>query len=161
MSVGDVISNERGSAARFNTGKPPFELIPVWVIAQTEAYRGRGESDAQTVLEMLGSWQRGKIERAPEILAAAPMEWWADCARVFDYGRNKYAAWNWAKGMAWSVPTACAVRHLLAILAGEEEDPESGLPHRGHVMCNLVMLAQYEMTYREGDDRPTQIMQAA
>lgn len=82
-------------------------------------------------------------------------DWWTDCALVFDYGRKKYAEWNWAKGMAWSIPLACAVRHLLAILRGEENDPESGLPHRGHVACNLVMLAQYEATYHEGDDRPT------
>jgi hypothetical protein len=80
---------------------------------------------------------------------------WMDCAAVFDYGRKKYATWNWAKGMPWSVPMACAVRHCLAILRGEENDPESGLPHRGHVACNLVMLAQYEHTYLEGDDRPS------
>lgn len=77
-----------------------------------------------------------------------------DCARVFDYGRKKYAAWNWAKGMQWMVVFACLLRHLYAWARGEDNDPESGLPHLGHAMCNLVMLATFARTYREGDDRP-------
>lgn len=149
--VGDVNSDARGSGARFNTGKPPVELIPVWIIA--DHFTAGACSEAHRVLRALGEWQRGSSV-AIEVLAEFGGDWWTDCARVFDYGRKKYAAWNWAKGMAWSIPLACAVRHLLAILRGEENDPESGLPHRGHVACNLVMLAQYEQTYIEGDDRP-------
>ncbi len=76
------------------------------------------------------------------------------CLRVFMYGAKKYAAWNWAKGMAWSVPFACMLRHLSAWQRGEELDPESGESHLDHAMCNLVMLIQYAKTYREGDDRP-------
>jgi hypothetical protein len=165
--VGDVNSNARGSGARYNTGKPPLELIPVWIIAARETRKfgdvladDGSKLEAQQVLQALGKWQRG-TGLIGDAIDALQGDAWTDCARVFDYGRRKYAAWNWAKGMAWSVPTACATRHLLAILRGEENDPESGLPHRGHVMCNLVMLAQYELTYREGDDRPKQIMQAA
>ena len=77
-----------------------------------------------------------------------------DEARVWMYGKNKYAAWNWAKGMPWSVPLACALRHLAAFQRGEEKDQESGLPHIAHAMCNLRMLALYSRTYPEGDDRP-------
>lgn len=68
-------------------------------------------------------------------------------------------AWNWAKGMAWSVPIACAARHLMAMLAGEVLDAESKLPHRGHVFCNLVMLFTYASTFVEGDDRPKGMLQ--
>jgi len=57
------------------------------------------------------------------------------------------------KGMKWSVPIACALRHELAIRLGEENDPESGLPHRGHIACNLIMLMYYVENYPEGDDR--------
>jgi hypothetical protein len=109
MSIGDVHSNERGTAARFNTGKPAFDLVPLSALA--------------------------------------------DCARVFDYGRAKYAEWNWAKGQPWSVPFACLMRHMAAWQAGEDLDPESGLPHLGHAMANLVMLSTFARTYREGDDR--------
>lgn len=166
--VGDVTSDARGSGARYNAGKASVELIPVWIIGAC-ATIGLGEVsplgtrmphrapsiqyEAREILDELGAWQRGETS-AIQVLQAFEEDWTTDCARVFDYGRRKYAEWNWAKGMAWSIPLACAVRHLLAILRGEENDPESGLPHRGHVACNLVMLAQYEQTYREGDDRP-------
>jgi hypothetical protein len=56
--------------------------------------------------------------------------------------------------MAWSIPLACAARHLMKIVLGETTDQESGFPHRGHVMCNLVMLATYADTFPGGDDRP-------
>lgn len=77
-----------------------------------------------------------------------------DECKVWMYGKAKYAAWNWAKGMAWSVPFACALRHLAAWQRGEENDPESGLPHLDHAMCNLRMLKLYSKNFTEGDDRP-------
>ena len=81
-----------------------------------------------------------------------------DEARVWAYGEKKYAAWNWAKGMAWSVPFACAMRHLAAWQRGEENDAESGLPHLAHAMCNLRMLTLFSKTYPEGDNRPPKEM---
>lgn len=87
-------------------------------------------------------------------LSLIPMITLHDEARVWEYGAKKYAAWNWAKGMPWSVPLACALRHLSAWQSGEDLDPESGLPHLAHVMCNLRMLTLYSYTYKEGDDRP-------
>lgn len=87
-----------------------------------------------------------------------PMCTLADEARVWAHGKAKYAAWNWAKGMDWSVPFGCAMRHLAAWQAGEDIDSESGLPHLAHAMCNLRMLTLFAMTYPEGDDRPTKWM---
>ena len=37
---------------------------------------------------------------------------------------------------------------------GEDIDTESGEHHLDHAICNLLFLRHYEMTYREGDDRP-------
>jgi hypothetical protein len=161
--VGNINSNDPGSGARYNSGKPAMELIPVWIISDTE-YRKTQMTyatdtkyslfeETRCILHYLGLWQKGDID-AIDILTHFDKSIWEDCANVFDYGRKKYAAWNWIKGMAWSIPVACIVRHALAILRGEELDPESGLPHRGHIACNLVMLAQYEQTFPEGDDRP-------
>lgn len=167
--IGDINSREKGSGARYNSGKPAMELIPVWIVFKQENNKynfataaistGRSPQieEALHILYWLGLWQKnqGTIE---SVFDAFKGDYWSDCAKVFDYGRNKYAAWNWAKGMAWSVPVACIVRHALAIIRGEENDPESGLPHRGHIACNVVMLAQYEMTYLEGDDRPVEVL---
>jgi hypothetical protein len=83
-----------------------------------------------------------------------PLNTLEDEVRVWMYGKNKYAAWNWAKGMPWSVPYACLLRHLAAWQRGEENDPESGLPHLAHAACNLRMLTLYASTYKDGDDRP-------
>lgn len=107
-------SNEKGSGARYNTGKPDLSLIPI-----------------------------------------ATLE---DEARVWMYGEAKYARNNWQKGMKWSIPFACALRHLAAWQAGEENDPESGLPHLAHALCNLRMLTLYAHTYPEGDDRAPEYM---
>ena len=75
-------------------------------------------------------------------------------ARVWMYGAKKYKAHNWMKGMDWSVPLACALRHLSSWQRGEDIDAESGQPHLAHAMCNLRMLMLYSKTYPEGDDRP-------
>lgn len=154
--IGDVHSDARGSGARFNTGKPPYELVPLRIMARSLLEHGTEHGMAVEALAELGAYQNRSagVEALYGVCNALGMDGWEECARVFDYGRRKYAAWNWSKGMAWSVPLACATRHLLAIMRGESIDPESGLPHRGHVFCNLVMLITYAATFAEGDDRP-------
>jgi len=82
-----------------------------------------------------------------------------DEIRVWMYGAKKYAKNNWMKGMDWDVPFACMMRHMAAWQRGEENDPETGLPHLAHAMCNLRMLTLYSKTYREGDHRPAEWLQ--
>lgn len=77
--------------------------------------------------------------------------------RVWMYGAQKYAAWNWAKGMAWTIPYACCLRHLFAWFRGEDNDPETGESHIDHAICNLMMLKHFSTHYTEGDDRPKEI----
>ncbi|HEX7911755.1 MAG TPA: dATP/dGTP diphosphohydrolase domain-containing protein [Paraburkholderia sp.] len=158
MSIGDVNSNARGSGARFNDGKVPVELIPLRLIAEYGEYINLGESsDELTALHALGRFQEGgDITNLYDAMIAVGAPW-TECAAVFEYGKRKYAAWNWAKGMPWSIPIACAARHLIfGMMRGESTDSESGLPHRGHFLCNIVMLLTFVRTYPEGDDRPSQ-----
>lgn len=158
--IGDVNSNTKGSGARYNVGKPALELIPLRLLASALADPATAwlpeQLAALNALDDLGRFQidrsRGALIDATRKIGAHA---WVDCARVFDYGRRKYAAWNWAKGMPWSVPLACAARHLERVIVyGEADDSESGLPHRGHVLCNVVMLLHYLTAYPEGDDLP-------
>lgn len=161
--IGDLNSSDKGSAARFNAGKPPLHLIPLRIMTRQMyliANNPRATTEqfhAPEIMEMLAEFQERNID-SPLDYAVMRANWdgnaWKDCAEVFDYGRKKYAAWNWAKGFNWSVVIDSAARHLMAMSKGEVLDPESGLPHRGHVMCNLVMLATFELTHLEGDDRP-------
>lgn len=165
MSIGDINSTERGSGARYNNGKIPYELIPVRILADSYSrFHNNADSKILTALLFIAVWQEGgSIDALHE--AAAILDGdsfgnaaWDECAQVFEYGKKKYAEWNWLKGMPWSVPLACAVRHLLKMAKGEMIDPESGLPHRGHVLCNLAMLIMYARVYPEGDDRPEYLL---
>lgn len=152
--IGDLASTDKGSGARFNSGKPDLSLIPLTMLS---GYLAAGEepTGAVAALECLGLYQSIQDTAVLfKLLEVLGPDGWEECAHVFDYGKRKYAAWNWAKGMPWSVPLACAARHLLAMTTGETIDRESGLPHRGHVFCNVVMLLQYSKTYAEGNDLP-------
>ena len=160
MSIGDINSDARGSGARYNTGKVAIELIPLRLIAEQFELVTPEDDPLNALIGAiwnLAQFQEGGeaeyLRKSIELVGAA----WDECAAVFDYGRKKYAEWNWAKGMQWSVPLACAARHLIfGMMKGEELDPESGLPHRGHFLCNIVMLLTFIRTYPEGDDRPSQ-----
>jgi hypothetical protein len=162
IGLGDVTSDAKGSGARYNTGKPALDLIPLRLIH--DHMRGACIHDERVLdaLLNLAEFQEGGdalcLQHAIDAIGPA----WDECAAVFDYGKRKYAAWNWAKGMPWSAPIACAARHLVyGILAGEDNDAESGLSHRGHFLCNVVMLLTYVRTYPEGDDRPSQWLSVA
>lgn len=158
MSVGDVTSNVRGSGARFNEGKPELDLIPPYIF-QT-IYQDKIQSLSEDfsvaisyVLEVLEMVYRGEHHLLEESLKMLN-DWTPEAARVFTYGKKKYAAWNWAKGMPWSVPVGCIMRHIVAILDGEEFDRESNWHHMAHVMCNLIMLYHFMLHYPEGNDLP-------
>jgi hypothetical protein len=158
--IGDLTSDAKGSGARFNAGKTPYFLVPLAQIGASFLYRGsltEAQQDAARALQHIGDYQAraSGVEALYKALAILGTGGWAECARVFEYGMAKYAAWNWAKGMPWSVPLECAARHIVdGILAGEDVDPESGKPHRGHIFCNVVMLIAFAETYAAGDDRP-------
>lgn len=74
-------------------------------------------------------------------------------AAVLTYGAKKYEDDNWRKGMGWRRLIGAAQRHLAAFAAGEDNDPESGLPHIDHAACCLHFLSEYQKTGRGTDDR--------
>jgi len=84
-----------------------------------------------------------------------PFHLMAGVARVFMGGKLKYAPFNWAKGMRFSVCFDCTLRHLFKWwFLGEECDKESGETHLSHALANILMLIHYSKVYPEGDDRP-------
>lgn len=72
---------------------------------------------------------------------------------VYAYGENKYAAWNWTKGMAWSRMSDAMLRHYERFSMGEARDPESGLLHSAHMAWNAIGLLTYELLGLGEDDR--------
>lgn len=73
-------------------------------------------------------------------LSFIPLSLMEDCSRVFTYGAAKYERDNWKKGDYFNSIMDSTLRHLGKIQEGEYVDEESGLPHLGHVMCNIIFL---------------------
>lgn len=152
-NVGDVNSDEKGSGARYNAGKPPMHYIPLrQQIIVWDEYKVLSVQQ-MCVLDALAMFEMHQVE-ACEVVRLLTIEDLIDASYVWHYGAEKYAAFNWTKGMKWSIPLACISRHVQAILGGESTDTESGYTHWGHVVCNILMLEHYANFYQEGDDRP-------
>ncbi len=76
-----------------------------------------------------------------------------EVARVFTFGSRKYSDRNWEKGMPISVHYASCRRHMLAFMAGEDYDKESGLHHLAHAIWNLGAMIWTSIMHPQLDDR--------
>jgi hypothetical protein len=74
-------------------------------------------------------------------------------AKVLTFGAKKYAAHNWRGGFKWSRLIGALMRHLFAIMRGEDIDPESSLPHIDHLGCCWMFLSWHMKTKSGVDDR--------
>jgi len=73
--------------------------------------------------------------------------------QVLMYGAKKYDSHNWKKGFRYTDLLDSLQRHINAFLAGEDNDPESGLPHIGHIQCNVMFLGYMTQFRKDLDDR--------
>lgn len=74
-------------------------------------------------------------------------------AQVMAMGAKKYGDHNWRKGSQWTRYASSALRHIFAWLAGEDNDPESGLSHLAHAVCNLLFILEWQQVGVGVDDR--------
>lgn len=79
----------------------------------------------------------------------------SEIAKVFTFGAKKYADHNWRKGFKWSRLIASLERHIAAFKEGEDNDPESGMPHMAHAGCCVMMLLEHQLKKYGTDDRYT------
>lgn len=70
---------------------------------------------------------------------------------VLSFGAEKYDKHNWKKGLPVTEIMESMMRHTFALNSGEDLDPESGLPHIGHIMCNAMFISHFLET--KWDDR--------
>ena len=80
------------------------------------------------------------------------LESFEDTARVLEFGAKKYSRDNWKKGLPFSEIIDSLLRHVVGMQKGEYLDPESGLPHHGHLGCNVMFLAYNIKHHQELDD---------
>lgn len=77
---------------------------------------------------------------------------------VLRYGANKYGSknnWRKKEGFLCSRCYNALLRHIFAWwIKGEDNDPETGLSHLSHAMCNLIFLMYHFQNNKESDDRP-------
>lgn len=106
-------------------------------------------ADAQTTIAITEEPEEGKSsdrfnEGKPQwsMVHFASLE---PLVRTLEYGAKKYSKDNW-KGNPVGGPTQhleSLSRHLFALMDGEENDPESGLPHIGHIMANAMFYSYH------------------
>ncbi len=72
---------------------------------------------------------------------------------VLMHGADKYGAHNWRGGISYSRLIDASLRHLTAINAGENIDPETGLPHSAHLACCAIFLTWMMQFRPDMDDR--------
>lgn len=67
----------------------------------------------------------------------------AEAASVMMHGAKKYAVNNWRKLRPSRRYADAALRHLFAVIGGEEKDNETNLLHLSHAMCCVVFLMHH------------------
>lgn len=79
--------------------------------------------------------------------------------QVLTYGKFKYDANNWRKGIVYTRLIAATFRHLYLWLAGADIDKDSateeheGLSHLACAMCSIMFLLEFSQTSQHLDDR--------
>lgn len=73
--------------------------------------------------------------------------------KVLMFGAQKYSAHNWKGGLKYTETCESMQRHMNSFLEGEDVDPESGLPHVGHILCNAMFLSYMYQVRKDMDDR--------
>ena len=131
-NVGNLDSDDIGTGARFNEGKPDYSLmiledmiLPYKTDITLETsfdmvsmFQSTGDSDhLDSALQVMYDYANAKTQKGFT---------WEPVVRVWEFGQKKYKRWNWVKGMPWSVPLGCYVRHLLMIV---EQGQELSLIH--------------------------------
>ncbi len=82
-----------------------------------------------------------------------PLHYLEGMVKVMMAGATKYSPHNWRAGMPHSQPYNALQRHLAAYQSGQDNDPETGLPHLDHALCCLLFLKAFTVDYPDKDDR--------
>ena len=86
-----------------------------------------------------------------DLLPVKPLR---EVVKVLTHGAKFYGDRNWEKGLAWHRCYGAIQRHINSFWEGEDLDPDTGLPHLAHAICECMFLLEFARTHTELDDRP-------
>lgn len=70
---------------------------------------------------------------------------------VLTFGAEQYGENNWQEvENAENRYFAALMRHLVAYRNGETQDPDTGMSHLAHALCNLMFLRHFEKLNEDG-----------
>ena len=76
-------------------------------------------------------------------------------AKRLAYGAKKYGPYNWrTKKVRQRIYIEAAMRHMLCLLDGEDNDPDDGSPHEAAVMACMAIVIDARSLGKLVDDRP-------
>jgi len=133
------------SATRHDEGKRTFSHLHPLVL--------RARYGSWVMCEEMVQWYFYRKEISQDTLKAILEN--EGMFRVLDFGAQKYASLNYAKGMKYSRVFNSWFRH---VIAEKNVDDESKLPHSWHAACNILFAMTYNILGYDGgefDDRPT------
>ena len=104
-----------------------------------------------------GQNQGRKADEGKLPWALLPFDAIKQVVEVLHFGKKKYDARNWEKGIDYDRCFSAAMRHMTAWWEGETNDPESKLHHLAHAICCIMFLLAFELRAMfDFDNRPNQ-----
>ncbi len=95
-----------------------------------------------------------KYDNAKPDMSLIPAAAALEEAAVWTYGKQKYDAFNWHKGLKYNRILSSIERHLTLLKAGQDYDYENGLHNAAAIRCCCAMLIQFTLEERSDlDDR--------
>jgi hypothetical protein len=79
-----------------------------------------------------------------------PLDALKEVVKVLEYGARKYSADNWQKVDKEKYKEALW-RHWVAYNQGEKKDPETGLSHLAHLLCDGLFLLWFDLQEDENE----------
>ena len=117
-------------ALRYNQGKPKWSLVHFQSLEPLVRVLEYGAHKYTIYTNEIGDDLKGS-EVTPEQV------------KLWGLKIKSSGVENWKKGLDQKEILDSLTRHLFALISGEENDPESGLPHMGHIMCNALFYQYY------------------
>lgn len=124
------------TGTKYDSGKSRLDLIPPlsWLAI----------IDKDPHQDTLAHLLRWRLTADPQCLVRAAQsigEHMAAAGLALAHGAKVHGEWNWREvPQATDRYYAAALRHALCL---GELDPDTGLPHEAHLMCNILFLLEF------------------